>query len=76
MNRIHFYCFDQNSSFLDFGSSLKWTVLDQSERFMGVELDGQNDWNWKVSKTPKVDGPKVDLNGGNWKGVAVRVPSN
>ena len=30
------------------GSSLKWTALDQSERSIGVELDGPNDSNWTV----------------------------
>ena len=29
-----------------FGSSLKWTVLDQSGRSMGVKLDGPNYWKW------------------------------
>ena len=46
------------------GSSVKWTFLGQSERSMGVKLDGSNDWKWTVcesewSLNQKMDGPNA-----------------
>ena len=50
-------------------SSIKWTVLSQNGRSMGVKLDGSQDSKWTVPKSESgrfIGRRLVDLNGWNW----------
>ena len=44
----------------DFGSSLKWTVLSQTGRAMGVQLNGPNDYKWTVFESERSKGQSLD----------------